>query len=57
MPGDEHFLGKIRLGAATGEDVSEVVSIPKPDGMMERVPIREVARAAEKPAGQMGLFY
>jgi hypothetical protein len=34
--GDDKFLGKIRLEAATGEDFSEVVSIPKPDGMAER---------------------
>jgi hypothetical protein len=35
-PGDDKFLGKIRLEAATGEDFSDVVDIPKPDGMMER---------------------
>ena len=35
-PEDAYFLGKIRLEAATGEDFSDVVSIPKPDGMMER---------------------
>ncbi len=35
-PADDKFLGKIRLEAATGEDFSEVVHIPKPDGMMER---------------------
>jgi len=35
-PGDDKFLGKIRLEAATGEDFSAVVEIPKPDGMMER---------------------
>jgi len=35
-PADELFLGKIRLEAATGEDFSDVVTIPKPDGMMER---------------------
>lgn len=35
-PVDKYFLGKIRLEAATGEDFSDVVSIPKPDGMMER---------------------
>ena len=36
VPADEYFLGKIRLEAATGEDFSDVVAIPKPDGMMER---------------------
>ncbi|MFZ4766843.1 MAG: BPSS1187 family protein [Roseimicrobium sp.] len=35
-PTDDKFLGKIRLEAATGEDFSEAVHIPKPDGMMER---------------------
>ncbi len=35
-PGDDKFLGRIRLEAATGEDFSEVVDIPKPDGMAER---------------------
>ena len=35
-PADEDFLGRIRLEAATGEDFSDQVSIPKPDGMMER---------------------
>ena len=35
-PDDDKFLGKIRLEAATGEDFSPVVDIPKPDGMMER---------------------
>jgi len=35
-PGDTQFLGNIRLEAATGEDFSPVVDIPKPDGLMER---------------------
>ena len=36
-PGDDgQLLGKIRLEAATGEDASPLVNIPKPDGMMER---------------------
>ena len=33
---DDKFLGKIRLEAATGEDFSEAVEIPQPDGMRER---------------------
>lgn len=33
---DGQSLGKIRLEAATGEDHSPIVSIPKPDGMSER---------------------
>lgn len=35
-PADDKFLGKIRLEAATGDDFSDAVTIPKPDGMMER---------------------
>ena len=35
-PKDDLFLSKIRLEAATGEDHSPAVSIPKPDGIMER---------------------
>ena len=34
--GSGTVLGKVRLEAATGEDFSPLVSIPKPDGMMER---------------------
>ena len=35
-PADDLFLSKIRLEAAVGEDFSSAVSIPKPDGIMER---------------------
>lgn len=35
-PADDLFLSKIRLEAATGEDVSEAVDIPVPDSIMER---------------------
>lgn len=35
-PGDDKYLGKIRLEAATGENFSEAIDIPKPDGMQER---------------------
>lgn len=35
-PVGEHCRGNIRLEAATGEDFSDEVDIPKPDGMMER---------------------
>ncbi len=35
-PINEHCRGDIRLEAATGEDFSDQVDIPKPDGMMER---------------------
>lgn len=35
-PADDLFLSKIRLEAATGEDFSDVVDIPKADGIMQR---------------------
>lgn len=35
-PKDDLFLSKIRLEASTGEDFSDAIDIPKPDGMMER---------------------
>ena len=35
-PVGEHCRGNIRLEAATGQDFSDEVNIPKPDGMMER---------------------
>jgi nitroreductase len=41
------FLGKIRLEAATGEDFSDVVNIPKSDGMME-AGILHVSKHLEK---------
>ena len=36
QPVGEHCRGNIRLEAATGQDFSEDVEIPQPDGMMER---------------------
>ena len=35
-PVGPHCRGNVRLEAATGEDFSDEVTIPKPDGMMER---------------------
>lgn len=35
-PQDDLFLSKIRLEAATGEDTSKALDIPKPDSIMER---------------------
>jgi hypothetical protein len=34
--GDDQYLGRIRLEAATGKDFSTAIDIPKPDGMQER---------------------
>jgi hypothetical protein len=56
-PADEYFLGKIRLEAATGEDFSDVVSIPKPDGMMERAFQFVKWLDKENPQGTMAIFH
>ena len=55
-PGDDQFLGKIRLEAATGEDFSDVVNIPKPDGMMERAFQFVKWLAQRESAGPLGVF-
>ncbi|GDY21231.1 alpha/beta hydrolase [Verrucomicrobiota bacterium] len=55
-PGDDKFLGKIRLEAATGEDFSSVVNIPKPDGMMERSVQFVKWLAKNNPAGRWEYF-
>jgi hypothetical protein len=54
--GDTNFLGKIRLEAATGRDVSPVIDVPEPDGMMERAHqlVRWLAR--ENPQGRWDYF-
>lgn len=53
---DEFYLGRIRLEAATGEDVSQDINIPQPDGMMERS--RQFVRwlAKEHPQGKWDQF-
>lgn len=55
-PADDQFLGKIRLEAATGEDFSDVVNIPKPDGMMERAFQLVRWLAKENPQGRWDYF-
>jgi hypothetical protein len=55
-PPDDKFLGKIRLEAATGEDFSDVVSIPKPDGIMERAFQFVKWLAKENPQGKWDYF-
>jgi len=54
--GDGTVLGKIRLEAATGEDFSPVVDIPKPDGMKERALQFVKWLAKENPEGKWGQF-
>lgn len=53
---DGKTLGDIRLEAATGEDHSDVVSIPQPDGMMERAFQFVKWLAKEHPEGKWGQF-
>ena len=55
-PADDKFLGKIRLEAATGEDFSEVVSIPKPDSIHERAVQFVKWLAKENPQGKWETF-
>ena len=53
---DGKTLGDIRLEACTGEDVSDVVSIPQPDSMMERSFQFVKWLAKEHPEGKWGQF-
>jgi hypothetical protein len=53
---DDKFLGKIRLEAATGQDFSDAVDIPKPDGMMERAFQFVKWLAKENPQGRWDFF-
>lgn len=55
-PPDDQFLGKIRLEAATGEDFSDQVEIPKPDGMMERSLQLVKWLAKQNPQGKWDYF-
>ena len=55
-PGDDKYLGKIRLEAATGQDFSPAVDIPKPDGMQERALQLVKWLAKENPQGKWGYF-
>lgn len=53
---DDQMLGKIRLEAATGEDTSELVDIPKPDGMKERALQFVKWLVKENPQGKWETF-
>ncbi len=55
-PADDKFLGKIRLEAATGEDFSDAVTIPNPDGMTERSLQFVKWLAKENPRGRWEYF-
>lgn len=53
---DGQLLGKIRLEAATGEDFSDLVSIPKPDGMKQRALQFVTWLARQNPRGNWQQF-
>ena len=55
-PVGEHCRGNIRLEAATGQDFSDDVDIPKPDGMMERAYQFVKWLADENPQGGWSYF-
>lgn len=55
-PVGEHCRGSIRLEAATGQDFSDQVDIPKPDGMMERAFQLVNWISKENPEGQWEYF-
>jgi len=55
-PPDDKYLGRIRLEAATGEDHSDAINIPKPDGMMERSFQFVKWLAKENPQGKWDQF-
>jgi hypothetical protein len=53
---DDKYLGKIRLEAATGEDFSDAVNIPRADGMQERAYQLVKWLAKENPAGRWDYY-
>lgn len=55
-PGDDKYLGKIRLEAATGADYSSAVDIPQPDGMQERALQFVKSLVKKNPPGRWEYF-
>ena len=55
-PPDDKYLGRIRLEAATGEDFSDAIDIPRPDGMAERAFQFVKWLAKENPQGNWEQF-
>jgi hypothetical protein len=53
---DDQSIGKIRLEAATGEDFSPLVTIPKPDGMAQRALQMVKWLSQENPTGNWQQF-
>ena len=55
-PPDDQYLGRIRLEAALGEDVSDAIDIPKADGIKERSVQLVKWLAKEHPQGKWQQF-
>lgn len=55
-PVGETCRGNVRLEAATGEDFSDCVDIPRPDGMKERALVFVKWLAKENPQGRWDIF-
>lgn len=55
-PVGEHCRGNVRLEAATGEDFSDDVDIPQPDGMKHRALVFVKWLAKENPQGRWDYF-
>lgn len=55
-PADRMARGDVRLEAATGEDASRQIDIPKPDSMQERVRMMLEWLVRTHPAGKWGQF-
>ena len=55
-PIDQHCRGNIRLEAATGEDFSDQVTIPQPDGMAQRAYQFVRWLSQQHPAGNWNQF-
>ena len=53
---DTEHIGRIRLEAATGQDFSRYIDIPRPDGMKHRAYMFVKHLAKENPQGQWGYF-
>lgn len=53
---DTEHIGRIRLEAATGQDFSTYIDIPRPDGMMHRAYMLVKHLSKENPQGQWDYF-
>ncbi len=55
-PPDDQYLGRIRLEAALGKDVSDAIAIPEPDGISERATRYVMWLAKNHKAGRWDQF-